>query len=84
MSERNNGIVISSRARLARNYAGFKFPERLSDEEGATILKKTEDGFLWEIEVCDAGGVGGVVDFEALPKAPYIICNSIEWKIEIL
>lgn len=43
MSERNNGIVISSRARLARNYAGFKFPERLSDEEGATILKKTED-----------------------------------------
>ena len=49
-----------------------------------SVLKKKEDGFLWEIEACDAGGVGGVVDFEALPKAPYIICNSIEWKIEIL
>ena len=49
-----------------------------------SALKKTEDGFLWKINACDAGGVGGAVDFEALPNDPYIVCKGMEWKIEIL
>ncbi len=43
MNNVNNGIVISCRARLARNFDGYVFPARLDDEGGKAILKKTED-----------------------------------------
>lgn len=43
MNNDNNGIVISCRARLARNYDGYVFPSRLDDEGGKAVLKKTED-----------------------------------------
>lgn len=42
MSERTNGIVISSRVRLARNYDGFRFPSRMDDTESAKVLEMTE------------------------------------------
>lgn len=36
----NNGIVISSRARLARNLAGYPFPSRLNSEDSLAITQK--------------------------------------------
>lgn len=36
----NNGIVISSRARLARNLAGYAFPSRLNSEDSLAITQK--------------------------------------------
>ena len=35
-----NGIVISSRARLARNLAGYAFPSRLNSEDSLAITQK--------------------------------------------
>ena len=49
-----------------------------------SVLEKTKDGCFWKIRSCDAGSVGGIVDFEILPNDPYIICKNLEWKIEIL
>ena len=36
-------VVISSRVRLARNLAGYKFLTQCSDAERAEILKKLKD-----------------------------------------
>lgn len=36
----NDGIVISSRVRLARNFAGFAFPSRLNSEDSLAITQK--------------------------------------------
>ena len=38
-------VVISSRARLARNLRGLNFPERLSDRGGDALLNETEGAF---------------------------------------
>lgn len=43
MSDKSNGIVISSRVRLARNFAGMRFPARLGDAESAKVLEMTEN-----------------------------------------
>lgn len=43
MNNDNNGIVISCRARLARNFEGYVFPARLDDEGGKAVLKKVQD-----------------------------------------
>ncbi len=39
-------VVISSRIRLARNLAGYKFLSRCSNEEKAEILKKLKDAIM--------------------------------------
>ena len=36
----DDGIVISSRARLARNFAGYAFPARLNSEDSLAITQK--------------------------------------------
>ncbi len=41
----NNGIVISSRIRLARNLSNVKFPHRLDIEDAKDIIKKVENVF---------------------------------------
>lgn len=41
----NNGIVLSSRIRLARNINSVPFPDRLSDEKGKEVVKTVEDAF---------------------------------------
>jgi len=45
-------VVISSRIRLARNLAGYKFLSRCSDEESREILKKLKD-VLMSIDLGD-------------------------------
>ena len=43
MNENDNGIVISSRVRLARNFEDFVFPSRLDDAGSAKVLEKVEN-----------------------------------------
>ena len=45
-------IVISSRIRLARNLAGYKFLSRCSNDEKAEILQKLKDA-LMSIDIGD-------------------------------
>lgn len=39
----DNGIVLSSRIRLARNVEGFPYPSKLNDERGLLIARKVYD-----------------------------------------
>ena len=41
-----NEIVLSSRARIARNLEGTPFPNRLTPEKATQVVKKIEDSFL--------------------------------------
>ena len=43
MNVNDNGIVISSRVRLARNFEDFVFPSRLDDAGSAKVLEKVEN-----------------------------------------
>jgi protein arginine kinase len=56
-------IVMSSRVRLARNLAGYKFLTRCSTPEKAEILKKLKD-ILMSLEL------GDVVFYISIDKAP--------------
>ncbi|WBW97965.1 protein arginine kinase [Oceanirhabdus sp. W0125-5] len=49
----NNGIVISSRIRLARNFSNVKFPHRLDNDEAKEIIKQVEAVFYKDKYFCE-------------------------------
>lgn len=44
--ENDNGLVLSSRIRLARNLKSISFPDKLSDEEGRKIVDDISNKFF--------------------------------------
>lgn len=48
-----------------------------------SVIKKTDDGFIWQVTCFESGEVGGVVDFLPVQGEPCIVCNKIEWGIKI-
>ncbi|MHC4187201.1 MAG: ATP--guanido phosphotransferase, partial [Planctomycetota bacterium] len=56
-------VVISSRIRLARNLAGYKFLSRCSDDERREILKKLKD-ILMSLDLSDE------ISYISVDKAP--------------
>jgi protein arginine kinase len=58
-------VVISSRIRLARNLAGYKFLSRCSDDERKEILKKLKD-ILMSLDLSDE------ISYISVDKAPEI------------
>ena len=65
MSESNNGIVISSRVRLARNLDGFVFPARLDDAGSAKVLGKIEDALKGGSENFGTIRISDMTDLQA-------------------
>lgn len=41
--EKNDDIVFSVRVRLARNFAGFPFPNKMTDEQKFSVIQKVSD-----------------------------------------
>src|SRR4030043_253308 len=63
-------VVISSRIRLARNLAGYKFLSRCSDAEKADVLQKLKD-VLMSLDL------GDTVFYLCVDKAPLLDRNFL-------
>ena len=45
MSGKNDDVVVASRIRLARNFAGYNFPDRLADADSIKMVREVVESF---------------------------------------
>ena len=62
---RDHDIIISSRVRLARNFKGVPFPQRMKDEEKRGLLKEVE-AIVTHEDFKKEGGELSFVEFEGM------------------
>ena len=62
---KDQDIIISSRVRLARNFKGVTFPQRMKDEEKRELLHKIEN-IVESDDLKKEGGELTFIEFEGM------------------